>query len=118
MVTLIDIFYYRNATRLVHVPFFRPENETSEIEKREAEELRCALKQASSSIGVLTGLVQQFRMLRIQRLLKEKILPMAVKCLQKMPYRVKKSYALLVTWAHIVNIIFKGVGVQLNVIIV
>ena len=116
MVALIDIFYYRSATRLVHVPIFRPENETSEIEKREAEELRCALKQASSSIGVLIGLVQQFHMLRIQRFLKEKILPMAVKCLQKMPYRVKKSYALLVTWAHIVNIIFKGVGVQLNVI--
>lgn len=97
MVALIDIFYYRNATRLVHVPFFRLENETADIEKREAEELRCALKQASSSIGVLIGLVQQSHMLRIQRLLKEKILPMAAECLQKMPYWVKKSYALLLT---------------------
>ena len=103
MVALIDIFYYRNATRLVHVPFFHPENETSEIEKREAEEeLRLARKQASSSIGVLIGLGQKFCTPRIQRLLKE--LPMAAECLQKMPYRVQKSYALLLTWAHMVSI--------------
>ena len=91
-----------NATRLVHVPFF---HETSEIEKREAEEeLRLARKQASYSIGVLIGLGQKFCTPRIQRLLKKKMLPMAAKCLQKMPYRVQKSYALLLSWAHMVNI--------------
>ena len=50
-----------NASRMVHIPFFRPETEVTEAEKRDAEEiLRAAHITTSSCMGELIAIGQHF----------------------------------------------------------
>ena len=59
IMTKIFSLYCRNASRLVHVPFFRPEREVTEdrVKRKESEEaMRTVCLHASSSIGHLIGI--------------------------------------------------------------
>jgi len=47
-------FFFRNAARLIHIPFFKGAVELSQREKEDA--LKIACHHASSSIGLLTSI--------------------------------------------------------------
>ena len=48
----IASYFYRNASRTVHVPFFQPAHEVTDEEKGAAEEaMKAARMEASTSVG-------------------------------------------------------------------
>ena len=60
-------FVPRNASRMVHIPFFQPDSEVCEADKRDAEEnLRVARTTALSSLAQLIALGENFSAALIQ----------------------------------------------------
>lgn len=90
---------FRNASRMVHIPFFRPETEVTEAEKRDAEEnLRAARMTASSSVGKLIAIGQHFSIALVQE-----CMLLTTSSMPKMGYRANKSYATVLAFAKLVR---------------
>ena len=84
---------------MVHIPFFQPESEVCEADKRDAEEnLRVAHTTASSSLGQLIALGENLSATLIQECME------VVSCsMPKMGHRVHKSYASVLAFAKLVR---------------
>ena len=66
-ITLLMCFVPRNASRMVHIPFFQPDSEVCEADKRDAEEnLRVVRTTALSSLAQLIALGENFSAVLIQ----------------------------------------------------
>lgn len=97
-------FFYRHSQRILHIPFFSPIRSVSPMELRKSEMmLKKVRKNASSSIGSLIALGDQLLSSKSQRFLEKELLPVIVKKLHAVHFRVQKCYALLLTAAHLVS---------------
>ena len=86
---------------MVHIPFFRPETEVTEAEKRDAEQiLRAARITASSCMGELIAIGQHFSTALVQECMSLTTTTMAM-----MGYRANTSYATVLAFAKLVSYI-------------
>ena len=84
---------FRNAARLIHVPFFKGPIAVDQREKEES--LKQACLHASSSIGLLISIGEKIRSEQFQKCINEDLLPLVHDALPDADFRIQKSYALL-----------------------
>ena len=91
-------FSCRNASRIVHIPFFEPVRNVAESEAEE--EMKAARDRASSSISHMIAVGQHLTIQRVQECLQ-----VIIAEIPKMSYRIQRSYATVLAFAIIVSII-------------
>ena len=84
---------FRNAARLIHVPFFKGQVALNQREKEEA--LKQACRHASSSIGVLISIGEKIKTEQFQDYINESLLSLVREALPDADFQIQKSYALL-----------------------
>ena len=93
--------FYRNAQRMLHIPFFEADSTMPHSKKLEVEStLKHIMEYSSSSICTMVKLGRKFRSMDI---LENDILPFVTNCLTPLPYRVAKGYAMLLMAAQLVS---------------
>lgn len=81
---------------MIHIPFFAHDGTLTQAEKLEWErKLRDCTQTASASIGELIKMGSVLASDRSQRRMQEKTIPFVGKHVQGVPFRVLKSYSLL-----------------------
>ena len=94
---LMLLFLHRNAQRIIHIPFFPPDRSLSQSDKLRLEKkLRSKTWNASSCIGHIIKLGKK---LRSSTTMMEKVMPYVTTLLEGLPYRIIKSYALILSVA-------------------
>ena len=84
---------------MVHIPFFQPDSEVCEADKRDAEEnLRVARTTALSSLAQLIALGENFSAALIQECME-----VVSSSMPKMGHRAHKSYASVLAFAKLVR---------------
>lgn len=92
---------HRNAQRMIHVPFFMPDEVLDSRAKLVWEgRLRHAMEAASSSINEIIKIGIVLTSDRSKRRMREKTIPFVGKHLDGLPFRVVRSYALLLAAAR------------------
>ena len=84
---------FRNAARLIHVPFFKGQVAVNQREKEEL--LKQACQHASCSIGSLISIGETIMSEEFQKCINEELLPLVYDALPDADFRIQKSYALL-----------------------
>lgn len=96
--------FYRNAQRILHIPFFEADSTMTHSKKLELEStLKEIMEYSSSSIGTMVKLGRKFQSRKEMEELEKNILPFVTKCLMPLPYRVAKGYAMLLLAAQLVS---------------
>lgn len=90
----IHIRFYRNADRLIHVPFFKVEMETNYNHQKMEEKLKKAMEVASSSVGIIIKYGETFKSPEFQQKIQQYI-SVVEEALPSSHYRVIKSYSLM-----------------------
>ena len=87
----------RNASRLVHIPFFTPIHHVAEGQVEE--EMKSARDKASSSISHMIAVGQHFTSQRVHECLE-----VITSEMPNMSYRIQRSYSTVLAFAIIVSI--------------
>lgn len=91
-----SLIYNRNADRLIHIPFFQIDNSTHNERRQLEDQLKRCCEEASSSVGVLIGFGEKLKLESIKEKIEE-YMPLVKNVLPDVPYRLLKSYALILT---------------------
>jgi hypothetical protein len=95
---------YRNAQRIIHVPFFNPRNATSEAEQLVFEEkMASARSSAAAAIGHLIRMREPLVSERMRQYIGQHMLPFVSSHLPNVHFRVKKCYALVLATGNLVR---------------
>jgi hypothetical protein len=92
------LFLHRNAQRIIHIPFFPPDRSLSQSDKLRLErKLRSKTQNASSCIG---HIIKLGRKVRSGTNMMGRVMPYVTTLLEGLPYRIIKSYALMLSVAR------------------
>ena len=95
---------YRNAQRILHIPFFEADSTMPHSKKLEMESaLKEIMEYSSSLIGTTVKLGLKFHSRKGMEILEKNILPFVIKCLVPLPYWVEKGYGMLLLAAQLVR---------------
>lgn len=95
---------YRNAQRIIHVPFFKPRNTTSAAEQLVIEEkMAAARSSAAAAIGHIIRMREPLVSERMRQYIGQHMLPFVSSLLPNVHFRVKKCYALVLATANLVR---------------
>ena len=98
---------------MIHIPFFPHDHVLTQSEKLLWErKLKVATIRASSSVGSLISLGNAIVTDSVRRFMATRALPYVTEQLEGLPYRVLKSYALLLTVARQVLIVILYIFVE------
>ena len=89
--------------RLVHIPFWPISVGDTTGRTVLEENLRIACENASSSIGVLISMAQTIKSEEFRKMLYDCYIPLVIKELPQLSYRVHKSYALVLNITNAVS---------------
>lgn len=99
----IPIYDFRYAQRIVHVPFFAPQD-SDDTEQLDYEHCLNSMRSlASSSIGAIISLGSHLVSESTKRYIKDELLPLITKNMPSAHHRVKKCYALVLVAAKLVR---------------
>ena len=98
------IHFYRNAQRILHMPFFEADSTMPHSKKLELEStLKEIMEYSSSLIGTMLKLGWKFQSRKGMEELEKNILPFITNCLVPLQYRAAKGYAMLLLAAQLVS---------------
>ena len=104
---------YRNAQRVLHIPFFEVESTLPHSQRLEVEmKLKQEMEYSSSAIGTMIKLGKSLRSQGSMDILENELMPFVTDCLAPLSYRVTKGYAMLMLAAQLVS--FNNFAISIN----
>ena len=97
----------RNGVRMIHIPFGDVNVNMSQDRSQLEEELRQACEDASCSVGIMISMGGVLKSDDFNKRFHDYFIPLVRQHLTGMPYRVHKSYALLMGIAEEVSDVYK-----------
>lgn len=91
---------------MVHIPFFSHDETKTQTQTEKLQQERIfkeATNCASGSIGFIVALGEKLMSDRNKERIEKRFLPLVCNCLEGLPYRVHKCYALILSAAYLVS---------------
>ena len=99
---IISMFVCRNADRLIHIPFFKVDTRSCHDHRKAEQQLKKAIDEASCSVGIMIAFGEALKSTTFQNQI-QKYIKLVADALPSSPYRVLKSYALMLATSELVS---------------